>query len=89
MRKCGKNDVKVRVGKIKTKNIFCHFLKCLLNFRGYALQSELNKVSISNFVQFQLQRLGSKNAQAFEIMTKCSIKNKAKKDNNQATKMTF
>ena len=42
MRKCGKNDFKGGVGKIKTKNIFCHFFKCSLNFKAHALQSELN-----------------------------------------------
>ena len=35
---------------------------------------ELNKVIISNFVNFQLQRIGSKIEGAFEKMTKFSIK---------------
>ena len=61
------------------KNIFCNFFKCALNFRAYVMQSELNKVSLSNFVKFQLQRISSKIEQAFEKKEK---KNRAKKDNN-------
>ena len=59
---------------MKIKNIFCLFFKCSLNFRAHALQSELNKVSISNFVKFRLQSMSSKMEQAFEKMTKFSIK---------------
>ena len=51
-RKCKKNDVKVEIGKMKTKTFFVLFFKCSLNFRAHALQSELNKVSISNFGKF-------------------------------------
>ena len=40
--------------------------KCLLNFRAHALQSELNKVSISNFVKFRLQSLSLKDERASE-----------------------
>ena len=56
-----KNDVKVEVAKIRTKTFFviCH----------HALQSELNKVSISNFNKFRLQSLSSKIERAFEKMT--------------------
>ena len=69
---------KLRLGwswQNEDKNIFCPLFKCSLNFRAHALQSELNKVSISNFVKFQLQRISSKIERAFH-------KNKAKKDNN-------
>ena len=45
-----KNDFKVVVGKMKTKFFFCPFFKCSFNFRAHALQSELNKVIISNVV---------------------------------------
>ena len=33
------------------KNIFCPFFKFSLNFRAHALQSQLHKVSVSNFVK--------------------------------------
>ena len=52
-RKCKKKYIKVGIGKIKTKKNFCPFFKCSLNFRAHALQSELNKVSISNFVKLR------------------------------------
>ena len=50
-RKCKKKYFKVGNGKMETKIIFCPFFKCLLNYRAHTLQSELNKVSISNFVK--------------------------------------
>ena len=65
-RKCEKSVVQVGVGKMKTKNIFCPFFKYSLNFRANALQSELNKVSISNFVKFRMQSMSSKIERAFE-----------------------
>ena len=68
--KNGKNDVKVGFGKMKIKTWFVRFFKCLLNFRAHALQSELSKVSISNFVKFQLQSMSSKIEQAFEKTNK-------------------
>ena len=46
------------------------FFKCLLSFRAYALQLELNKVRHTNFVRFRLQNMSSKIEQAFENMTK-------------------
>ena len=46
------NYIKVGIVKNEDKNIVFPFFKCLLNFRAYALQSELNKFSISNFVKF-------------------------------------
>ena len=52
MRKYGKKLQSSWSWQNEDKNIFCHFFKCSLNFRAYALQSELNKVSISNFVKF-------------------------------------
>ena len=51
------------------KTIFCQFFKCLLNFSADALQSELNKVSISD-----LQRISPKIEGAFEKMIKFSLK---------------
>ena len=50
MRNCKKKN-EVGVGKMNIK----HFLS-LLNLSASALQSELSKVSISNFVKLQLQR---------------------------------
>ena len=61
------------------KNIFCCFFKCSLNFRAHALQSELNKVSISNFVKFRLQSMSSKIERAFKKTTKFSIKIRLKR----------
>ena len=72
-RKGKKHYFKVRIGKIKTKNIFCPFFKCSLNFRAYALQSEPSKVSISNFVKFILQSMSSEIERAFEKRIKFSI----------------
>ena len=48
------------------KNIFSCFFKCLLNFRAHALQSEVTKVSVSNFVKVWLQSMSSQIEQAFE-----------------------
>ena len=77
------NDVKVGVAKMKTKTFFSWFFKFLLNFKAHALQLELNKVSISNFVKFRLQSLGSKIEQAFDKMTKFSLKIGPKRTINQ------
>ena len=67
MRKCKKNYVKVGVGKMKAKTFFVFFFfKCSLNFKAHALQSELKKISISNFVKFRLQSMSSKIGRAFE-----------------------
>ena len=44
-----------------------------------ALQSELNKVSISNFVKFELQSIRSKIERAFEKRTKFPIKTRLKR----------
>ena len=74
MRKCRKNDFKVGVCKMKTKNIFCNFFKGLLNLRVNVLQSELNKVSISNFIRFQFPPISFKIKRAFEKITTFSIK---------------
>ena len=51
-----------------------YFFRCSFNFRVHVLQLELNKVSISNFVKFQLESIGFKIARAIEKMTKISIK---------------
>ena len=61
-----KNYVKVGGGKMKIKTWFVCFFKYLLNFNGHALQLELSKVSISNFVMFGLQSMSSEIQQAFE-----------------------
>ena len=57
-RKCKKNNGKS--WQTEDKNIFWPFFKFLLNFKADALQSELNKVSISNFGKFQLQCMSYK-----------------------------
>ena len=49
LRKCGKTDVEVGVAKMKEEKN-CNFSKCLLNFKAHSLQSELNKVRISNLL---------------------------------------
>ena len=72
---------KLKLGLEKWKqNIFCPFFKRLLNFWTHALQSELNKVSISNIVKSQWQNMSSKSEQAFEKITKKILENRAKKD---------
>ena len=79
MRKCRKNDVKLGVGKMKTKTFFCLF-QMLAQFQSScSAMKKLNKFSISNFVKFQLQIMSSKIERAFEKMTKFSIKIGAKK----------
>ena len=56
---------------INNVSVFLCSNKCSReNFRAHALQSELNKVSISNFVKFRLQSMSSKIEQAFEKTTK-------------------
>ena len=68
---------KLRLGcswKNEDKNIFNNFFKCSLNFRVHAVQSELTKVSIANFVKFRFQSMSSTIEQAFEKITKCSPK---------------
>ena len=59
---------------MNTKTFFVCFFKCSLNFIAQALQSELNKVSLSNFVKFRLQSMTSKIERAFEKTTTFSIK---------------
>ena len=61
-----KYNPKVEIDKMKTKTWFVCFFKCMLNLRAYVLQSELNKVSISNFVKFRLKSLGFKIEREFE-----------------------
>ena len=73
MRKYGKNDIEVGVGKMKIKHILS-FFKCLLNFSAHPLQSELNKVIISNFGKFQLQRISPEIKRASKKITKFSIR---------------
>ena len=38
---------------MKLKTWFVYFFKCSLNFRACALQSELNRRNIFNFIKFQ------------------------------------
>ena len=65
--KVRKKDNTVEVGKLKIKTYFVLFS----NARSIL---ELTKVSISNFVNIELQRISSKIEQAFEKRTKSSIK---------------
>ena len=74
-----KNHDKDGVGKMKTKTYFCCFFKGLLDLRAHALQSEINKVSISNLVKFRLQSMSSKIEPAFEKTTKFSMKIRLKR----------
>ena len=46
----------------------------LAQFEAHTLQSELNKVSISNFLKFQLQSNSSRIELAFEKLVKISMK---------------
>ena len=86
MRKWGeKIMLKLELPKGRQKH-FLSFFKCSFNFKAHAVQSELNKVSISNLVKFRFHSLSSKIEQAFEKMTKFSKKNIAKNDINLATK---
>ena len=84
-----KNYVQVELGKMKIKTWNVCFFKCSLNFRAHALQSELNKVSISNFSKFQLQSNSSNIEQAFEKNNIIFHQNRAKKEINQTTKRTI
>ena len=59
---------------MKTKTFFCSFFKYSFIRRVGAVIFELNEVSISNFVRFQLQSMSSKIERAFEKITKLSIK---------------
>ena len=84
-KKYGKNEknyVKVELGKMKIKTWNVRFFKCSLNFRAHALQSELSKVSISNFSKFQLQSNRSKIERAFEKMNIIFHQFRAKKEIN-------
>ena len=63
----------MELAKLRKKHILL-FFQMLPQFRAHALQSELNKVSISKFVKFLLQSMISKNKRAFEKTTKFSIK---------------
>ena len=74
---------------MKIKTWFVRFFKCSLNFRAHALQSELSKTSISNFVKFELQSMSSKIERAFEKTNKIFHQNRAKKDIYQATIRTI
>ena len=80
MGKNKKSYVLVGFGKMKIKTWFVRFFKCLLNFRAHALQSELSKVSIFNFVKFELQSMSSKIERAFEKTNIIFHQNRAKKD---------
>ena len=75
-----KNDPEARIGKTKTKTWFNRFFKCLLSFRAHALQSSLNKGSLSKFVKFRLQSMSSKLERAFEKTNKIVHQDRAKKD---------
>ena len=70
MRKCKKKWWYSWSWQNENKDIFGHFFKCSFNFRAHALQSEPYKVSVSNFVKFQLQSMSYKIGRALEKMTK-------------------
>ena len=74
---------------MKTNTLFVLFFKCLLNSRAHALQSQLNKVSISNFVRFKLQSMSSKIERALEKRTKLSIKIRLKRTLTKQLKRTI
>ena len=74
-----KHDPKVGIGNMKAKTWFVCFFKYSLNFKAHALQLELNKVSISNFVKFRLQSISLKIEQAFEKTKYKIYQNRAKK----------
>ena len=67
-----KMTLRLELSKLRQKHILS--FKCLLIFRAHALQLEVNKVSIYNFVKFRLQSMSSKIRRAFEKKTKFSIK---------------
>ena len=79
MGKTEKNNLKVGFGEMKIKTWFVCFFKCSLNLRAHALQSELSKVSIYNFVKFELQSMSSKIERAFEKTNIIFHQNRAKK----------
>ena len=68
-----KVTIKLEFEKFR-QNIFCPFFKCSLNFRDHALQLELTKVILSNFVKFRLQSMSFKIERACEKRTTFSIK---------------
>ena len=72
-----KNDLKVGISTMKIKTWFVYFFECLLNLWAHALQSELNKVTKSNFVKFQYQTMISKIERAFEKINKIFHQNRA------------
>ena len=65
--------------QMKTKTWFVRFFKCSLNFGAHALQSELSKVMISNFVKFKLQSMSLKIKQEFEKKNIIFHQNRAKR----------
>ena len=71
---------KLKLAKWRKKHGLFVFFQCLLNFRDHALQSELNKVSVSNFVKFRLQSISFKIEREFEKTNKIFHPNRAKKD---------
>ena len=64
---------------MKTTNIFCLFFKFSLDFRPHALQSKLNKNSISNFLKFWLQSMSSKIERSLKKKEKQSLKIRLKR----------
>ena len=69
-RKCGKTTLKLELAKWRQKHGLFVFSNARSNLRDHALQSELNKDSISNFVKFELQSMSSKVERAFKKMKK-------------------
>ena len=72
---------------MKKKTYFVVF-QILAQFKAHALQSELNKVGICNFVYFRLHGMSFKIERAFEKITKFTIKIGPKRT-KKATKWTI
>ena len=86
LKKCGKNDVKVGVGKMKIKTWFVRFFKCSFVLRVGAVIFELDEVSISNFVKFRFQRMTLKIEGVFEKINNILSQKLAKRAMNLLTK---
>ena len=74
----------------KTRFVLSSSFKWSLNLKDHALQSELSKVGISNFLKFELPNMSSKFKQAFKKMEEKKFhQTRAKKEIFQATIRTI
>ena len=71
--------LKLEFAKCRQNTFSVLFFKCSFNFRAHAFQSELSKVSIFNFVKFQLQSKSSEIEQAFKNRRRKKIPEKLSK----------